>query len=68
MTDARKPRKCQIIMLDERRLDLLVQVSCSFTRLTFYENYEMRQIDRSEANINRVNISLHLISAPVDVL
>ncbi|PFX33465.1 FERM domain-containing protein 4A-like isoform X1 [Stylophora pistillata] len=25
MTDARKPRKCQIIMLDERRLDLLVQ-------------------------------------------
>lgn len=68
MTDARKPRKCQIIMLDERRLDLLVQVSYYFTRLAFYENYKMRQIDRSEANINRVNFSPPLNSAPADVL
>lgn len=36
MTDARKPRKCQIIMLDERRLDLLVQprlMSCDLLDL-----------------------------------
>lgn len=55
-------------MLDERRLDLLVQVSYCFTRLAFYENYKMRQIDRSEANINRVNFSPPLNSAPADVL
>lgn len=56
MTDARKPRRCQIIMLDERRLDLLVQVNNCLTGLTFNESCKSRcsKIDGSKPNVNRV--------------
>lgn len=43
-------------MLDERRLDLLVQVNNCLTRLTFEESCKARCTNSSEANIHRVNV------------
>ena len=58
MTDARKPRRCQIIMLDERRLDLLVQVNNCLRRLTLKESCQARcsKINDSTPNVNRVYV------------
>ena len=49
-------------MLDERRLDLLVQVNNCLTRLTFEESFKARYTYSSEANIHRVNVFLSRFS------